>query len=84
MYIYTDFNLIFCPQNCDFLCTNIDIVDFRMKRTSPTAYCDCWEKCKCKALIAGQQAPRYDLLNKLLAETDLVTLPNSRYTLFVI
>ncbi|KAL4218424.1 E3 ubiquitin-protein ligase ubr5 [Mactra antiquata] len=52
--------------------------DCKLKRTSPTAYCDCWEKCKCKALIAGQQGPRLDLLNKLLAETDLVTLTNSR------
>ncbi|XP_078331394.1 E3 ubiquitin-protein ligase UBR5-like isoform X2 [Crassostrea virginica] len=52
--------------------------DCKMKRTSPTAYCDCWEKCKCKALIAGQQQPRFELLNRLLAETDLVKLPNSR------
>ncbi|XP_062606641.1 E3 ubiquitin-protein ligase UBR5-like isoform X3 [Saccostrea cucullata] len=52
--------------------------DCKMKRTSPTAYCDCWEKCKCKALIAGQQQPRFELLNRLLTETDLVKLPNSR------
>ncbi|XP_052085872.1 E3 ubiquitin-protein ligase UBR5-like isoform X2 [Mytilus californianus] len=52
--------------------------DCKMKRTSPTAYCDCWEKCKCKSLIAGQQGPRFDLLSKILTDTDLVTLPNSR------
>ncbi|KAH3897177.1 hypothetical protein DPMN_021362, partial [Dreissena polymorpha] len=52
--------------------------DCKLKRTSPTAYCDCWERCKCKALIAGQQGPRLDLLNRLLVETDLVTLTNSR------
>ncbi|KAK3087035.1 hypothetical protein FSP39_000732 [Pinctada imbricata] len=52
--------------------------DCKMKRTSPTAYCDCWEKCKCKALIAGQQGPRFELLHRLLTETDLVVLPNSR------
>ena len=23
----------------------------KLKRTSPTAYCDCWEKCKCRATI---------------------------------
>ena len=51
---------------------------FRMKRTSPTAYCDCWEKCKCKSLIAGQQGPRFELLSRVLTDTDLVTLPNSR------
>ena len=28
--------------------------DCKLKRTSPTAYCDCWEKCKCKALVAGK------------------------------
>lgn len=50
-----------------------------MKRTSPTAYCDCWEKCKCKSLVAGQQGPRFDLLSKILTDTDLVTLPNSRF-----
>ena len=50
----------------------------RLKRTSPTAYCDCWEKCKCKSLIAGNQTARMQLLNKLLADTDLVTVPNSK------
>ena len=50
----------------------------RLKKTSPTAYCDCWEKCKCKALIAGNQPARTELLNRLLADTDLVRLPNSR------
>lgn len=50
----------------------------RLKRTSPTAYCDCWEKCKCKTLIAGQKAARLDLLYRLLTTTNLVTTPNSR------
>ncbi|XP_063710070.1 E3 ubiquitin-protein ligase hyd isoform X2 [Culicoides brevitarsis] len=52
--------------------------DCKLKKTSPTAYCDCWEKCKCKALIAGNQTKRFDLLSKLIAETDLVTRVNSR------
>ncbi|KAK6168099.1 hypothetical protein SNE40_021993 [Patella caerulea] len=52
--------------------------DCKLKKTSPTAYCDCWEKCKCKALIAGQQGARSILLSRLLIETDLVTLPNSK------
>lgn len=50
----------------------------RLKRTSPTAYCDCWEKCKCKALIAGNQNKRYELLCKLARDTDLVARFNSR------
>ncbi|KAG2465140.1 UBR5 ligase, partial [Polypterus senegalus] len=49
-----------------------------LKRTSPTAYCDCWEKCKCKTLIAGQKSARLDLLYRLLTTTNLVTMPNSR------
>uniref|UniRef100_A0A4W5PTR5 E3 ubiquitin-protein ligase UBR5 n=1 Tax=Hucho hucho TaxID=62062 RepID=A0A4W5PTR5_9TELE len=51
--------------------------DCKLKRTSPTAYCDCWEKCKCKTLIAGQKAARLDLLYRLLTTTNLVTSPNS-------
>ena len=51
----------------------------KLKRTSPTAYCDCWEKCKCKATIAGHQGTRYEVLVKLISEApDLVKLPNSR------
>ncbi|CAL1532111.1 unnamed protein product [Lymnaea stagnalis] len=52
--------------------------DCKLKKTSPTAYCDCWEKCKCKALVAGVQASRITLLNRLLMYTDLVSAPNSR------
>ncbi|XP_044752441.1 E3 ubiquitin-protein ligase UBR5 isoform X3 [Coccinella septempunctata] len=52
--------------------------DCKLKRTSPTAYCDCWEKCKCKALIMGNQSGRFELLQKLVKETNLVCQPNSR------
>merc|ERR1719341_2128574 len=52
--------------------------DCKLKRTSPTAYCDCWEKCKCKSLIAGHQGARFDVLCRLIAETDLAIRPNSR------
>lgn len=52
--------------------------DCKLKRTSPTAYCDCWEKCKCKALIQGHQGARFDLLCRLISDTDLVTKHNSR------
>ncbi|XP_055383009.1 E3 ubiquitin-protein ligase hyd isoform X2 [Condylostylus longicornis] len=52
--------------------------DCKLKKTSPTAYCDCWEKCKCKALIAGNQSKRFALLCKLTTDTDLVTKFNSR------
>uniref|UniRef100_A0A6G1SD51 E3 ubiquitin-protein ligase UBR5 n=1 Tax=Aceria tosichella TaxID=561515 RepID=A0A6G1SD51_9ACAR len=52
--------------------------DCRLKKTSPTAYCDCWEKCKCKSLVAGSHFTRFKLLERLLAETDLVTYPGSK------
>ncbi|XP_076647638.1 E3 ubiquitin-protein ligase hyd isoform X1 [Halictus rubicundus] len=52
--------------------------DCKMKITSPTAYCDCWEKCKCRALIAGHQSARYQLLCRLVVNTDLATKINSR------
>ncbi|XP_050433400.1 E3 ubiquitin-protein ligase UBR5 isoform X2 [Adelges cooleyi] len=52
--------------------------DCKLKRTSPTAYCDCWEKCRCKALVQGHQVSRFQLLNRLINETDLVTHYNSR------
>lgn len=52
--------------------------DCKLKKTSPTAYCDCWEKCKCKALVAGNQKKRFELLEKLVTETDLVRRVNSR------
>ncbi|XP_048590266.1 E3 ubiquitin-protein ligase UBR5-like isoform X2 [Nematostella vectensis] len=52
--------------------------DCKLKRTSPTAYCDCWEKCKCRALIPGSQVARSQLLSRLISDTDLVTRPNAR------
>ncbi|CAF0980840.1 unnamed protein product [Rotaria sp. Silwood1] len=53
--------------------------DCRLKRTSPTAYCDCWELCKCKSLIAGDQQKRFELFKLLLNETNLIEIKNSRY-----
>merc|ERR1719402_383313 len=52
--------------------------DCKLKRTSPTAYCDCWEKCKCKSLVAGHHGARFDVLCRLISETDLAIRPNSR------
>ncbi|CAL8107686.1 unnamed protein product [Calicophoron daubneyi] len=52
--------------------------DCRLKRTSPTAYCDCWEKCRCQSLIAGAQAPRQELFYRLLQDTNLIRLVNSK------
>jgi hypothetical protein len=43
--------------------------DCKLKKTSPTAYCDCWEKCKCRALVAGHLGARFELLSRIIAET---------------
>jgi E3 ubiquitin-protein ligase EDD1 len=50
--------------------------DCRLKQTSPTAYCDCWEICKCKSLIAGDQQKRFELFKLLLNQTNLVEIKN--------
>uniref|UniRef100_A0AC34GH90 UBR-type domain-containing protein n=1 Tax=Panagrolaimus sp. ES5 TaxID=591445 RepID=A0AC34GH90_9BILA len=52
--------------------------DCKLKRTSPTAYCDCWEKCSCRALVAGNDTQREYLLRELLHHTDLISQTNSR------
>jgi len=52
--------------------------DCKLKRTSPTAYCDCWEKCRCRALIGGNQTARFDVLCRLATLTDLVVKPNGK------
>ncbi|CAH0698940.1 unnamed protein product [Spodoptera exigua] len=52
--------------------------DCKLKRTSPTAYCDCWEKCRCKALVGGNWTARCDLLARLARDTSLATHFNSR------
>lgn len=52
--------------------------DCKLKHTSPTAYCDCWQKCKCKALKSGHQNSRFELLSRIITDTDLVNLPNAR------
>ena len=52
--------------------------DCKLKRTSPTAYCDCWEKCRCRSTVGGHQGARFDVLTRLVSETGLVENPNGR------
>ena len=52
--------------------------DCKLKRTSPTAYCDCWEKCRCRSTIGGHQGARFDVLTRLVSETGLVEYANGR------
>lgn len=43
-----------------------------LKKTSPTAYCDCLEKCPCRSQVDGDQDQRMELLELLLQNTKLV------------
>ncbi|KAI6173317.1 E3 ubiquitin-protein ligase UBR5 [Aphelenchoides besseyi] len=63
-----------CCSECAFACHWGH--ECKLKRTSPTAYCDCWEKCGCKALVAGNQLQRENLLNVLLQDTTLINVLN--------
>ncbi|CAG0886409.1 unnamed protein product [Darwinula stevensoni] len=65
-----------CCTECARVCHKTH--DCKLKQTSPTAYCDCWEKCRCQSLVAGSQAARYELLMRLISHTELVALPNSK------
>nr|AZA04905.1 E3 ubiquitin-protein ligase [Anisakis simplex] len=65
-----------CCTECAFTCHRNH--DCKLKRTSPTAYCDCWEKCSCKALVVGNRARREKLLETLLHGTDLINQVNAR------
>ncbi|VDN04928.1 unnamed protein product [Thelazia callipaeda] len=65
-----------CCTECAYTCHRNH--EYRLKRTSPTAYCDCWEKCSCRALIMGNTARREKLLSVLISSTDLTYRTNSR------
>ena len=53
--------------------------DCKIKRSSPTAYCDCWEKSKCQCLVSGDEKIRLELFSKLVSmSTDLIVRPNSK------
>ncbi|MCP9265011.1 E3 ubiquitin-protein ligase UBR5 [Dirofilaria immitis] len=65
-----------CCTECAYTCHRNH--ECRLKRTSPTAYCDCWEKCSCRALVAGNTTRREKLVSVLLSSTDLIHRTNSR------
>ena len=50
----------------------------RFKKALPTAYCDCWQKCKCSSLAQGSTSQRKRLLQLLLMRTTLTSRPNAR------
>ena len=55
----------------------------RIKETHPTAYCDCWERCKCKSLIQGNSEARFNLLKCLIQETSISEI-NNKFVIFII
>lgn len=65
-----------CCTECAWVCHKGH--GYKLKKTPPTAYCDCCKKCKWKALVAGNQKERFQPLKKSVAETDLVRRVNSR------
>lgn len=66
-----------CCTECAYTCHRGH--DCSFKRVSPTAYCDCWEMCKCKALAPSSDYERKSLLIKLLGQTTLGTKVNSSH-----
>ncbi|KAF8384441.1 ubr-5 [Pristionchus pacificus] len=65
-----------CCTECAFTCHRNH--DCKLKRTSPTAYCDCWEKSCCNALVNGNQHAREELLKSLVVNSNLYTMLNGR------
>ena len=52
--------------------------DCVLKITSPSAYCDCLEKCPCRSQEEGDQEQRSNLLESLLSYTNLVEVQTSK------
>jgi hypothetical protein len=65
-----------CCTECAYTCHRGH--DCSFKKALPTAYCDCWQKCKCRALPPGNTSQRKKLLQLLLTHTSLASLPNAR------
>uniref|UniRef100_A0A914MGN4 UBR-type domain-containing protein n=1 Tax=Meloidogyne incognita TaxID=6306 RepID=A0A914MGN4_MELIC len=53
-------------------------LDCKLKKTSPTDYCDCWEKCECKASVTENNAKREQLPSGMLQYPVLIDGLNSK------
>ena len=58
-----------CCTECAYSCHRGH--DCVFKKASPTAYCDCWERCSCRCLAQTPDSIRLSLLQKLMATTNL-------------
>ncbi|KRZ21987.1 E3 ubiquitin-protein ligase UBR5 [Trichinella pseudospiralis] len=65
-----------CCTECAYVCHRNH--ECRLKRTSPTAYCDCWEKCKCRSLVAGNLDIRFELFKSLISCQSLYSVLNDK------
>lgn len=54
------------------------------KRVSPSAYCDCSEKCSCRSLCEGLNSSRLELFKLLLDHTNLASYQNARYVVLLL
>ena len=60
-----------CCTECAYSCHRGH--DCVFKKASPTAYCDCWERCSCRCLAQTPDSTRLTLLQKLMTHTSLAT-----------
>ncbi|CAI8024034.1 E3 ubiquitin-protein ligase UBR5 [Geodia barretti] len=58
-----------CCTECAYTCHRGH--DCVFKKASPTAYCDCWERCNCRCLAQTPDSTRLALLQKLMSNTTL-------------
>ena len=56
--------------------------DCKLKKTSPTAYCDCWEKSDCKTLVEGNSAKRLQVWHN--SDLSLIQPNSNLFTAFTI
>ncbi|KAF0990455.1 hypothetical protein HZS_6382 [Henneguya salminicola] len=62
--------LCVCAE-CAFTCHRGH--DCVRKHTNPSAFCDCWERCLCQSMYAGDQSYRKELFRLLINENSLLT-----------
>ncbi|CAJ0961111.1 unnamed protein product, partial [Mesorhabditis belari] len=65
-----------CCAECILTCHKGHSIS--LKETSSAAYCDCWEKCACKALVSGNLEARMWLFKEIIAKTDYHCCPSEK------
>lgn len=70
-----------CCTECAYNCHRGH--DCIFKKASPTAYCDCWERCNCRCLAQTPDSIRLTLLQRLMTTTTLANKVGVAYTKWV-